>query len=133
MNVKACRHIESGEFELRSPDETVEEIRLLVENLDGITSYFASDHIGNMIQDAEGQLPQDKPQILEALDRSLNLDQEQRLHYQVGRIMGLYAGVLDMAEPGTHQQVEAAIEKLQDRFGGQIEDVLIKLHDQSMR
>jgi len=125
--------IEAGEYELRTPDETVEEIRLMIENLDGITSYLASDHIGNMLQDVEGRLPEDKPRMLEAIDRYLCLDQEQRLHYQTGRVMGLYAGVLDMAEPGRHQRVEEAIERIKAQYGDKFEEVLVKVHDQLMR
>jgi len=125
--------VESGEFELRTPDEIVEEIRIFIENLEGITSYLASDHIGNMLQDVEGHFPEDKPRMLEAIDRYLNLDDEQRLHYKVGRVMGLYAGVLDMAEPGSHQKVEETIDRLKKRHGGQVEAVLVQVHDQLMR
>ena len=43
------RKIESGELELMNDDEIIAEERLLIENLDGITSYFASDHILNLL------------------------------------------------------------------------------------
>jgi len=125
--------VESGEFELRSPDEIVEEIRLFIENLDGINSYVASDHIGNMLQDVEGQLPQDKQHMLDAIDRYLDLEPEQRMHYQVGRLMGLYTGVRDMALPRVHQQVEDAMDKLKSRYKDGINEALIEIHNQLMR
>jgi len=125
--------VESGDFELRSPDETVEEIRVFIENLEGINSYVASDHIGNMLQDVEGQLPQDKQHILDAIDRYLDLEPEQRLHYRVGRVMGLYTGVRDMAIPKVHQQVEETMDKLKSRYKDGINEALIEIHDQLMR
>ena len=39
----------SGEFEQLSDDEVIEEIRLFIENLDGITSFVASDHMMNLL------------------------------------------------------------------------------------
>ena len=125
--------VESGEFELRSPDEIVEEIRVFIENLEGINSYVASDHIGNMLQDVEGQLPQDKQHMLDAIDRYLDLEPEQRMHYQVGRLMGLYTGVRDMALPRVHQQVEDAMDKLKSRYKDGINEALIEIHNQLMR
>jgi len=125
--------VESGEFELRSPDEIVEEIRVFIENLEGINSYVASDHIGNMLQDVEGQLPQDKQNMLNAIDRYLDLEPEQRMHYQVGRLMGLYTGVRDMAVPRVHQQVEDAMDKLKSRYKDGINEALIEIHNQLMR
>lgn len=132
-NLPLHEKVVSGDFELRTPDEIVEEIRLFIENLDGIDSYIASDHIGNMLQDVEGRLPEDKPKMLDALDRYLNLDDEQRLHYQVGRMMGQYRGVLDMAEPGIHQQVEKTLNRLRESHKGELNSRLIQIHDKLMR
>jgi len=46
--------IERGEFIPLNDDEMVEEERLLVEHLEGITSMFVSDHILNLLQEVEG-------------------------------------------------------------------------------
>ncbi|MBW1708964.1 MAG: radical SAM protein [Deltaproteobacteria bacterium] len=127
------QRLESGEFELRTPSETVEEIRLLVENLDGITSRMVSDHIGNLLQDVEGKFPEDKGRILEAIDRYLALNEEEQLHYQVGRVMGLYNGVTDMSKPGLSYRVNETVKKLKAKYDGQTQDILIGLHDQLMR
>ena len=132
-NLPLHEKLVSGDFELRTPDEIVEEIRLFIENLDGITSYIASDHIGNLLQDVEGRLPEDKAKMLEALDRYCNLDDEQRVHYQVGRMMGRYHGVLDMAEPGIHQQVEKTVNRLKEDYGKDLSSRLVQIHDKLMR
>lgn len=125
--------VKSGAFELRTPDETVEEIRLLIENLEGITSYVASDHIGNMLQDVEGRLPGDKPGMIEALDRYLALGREERLRYQIGRVMGVYAGVPDMDDPALNQQVDEALGRLKKRYDNDLDQALVQIHDQLMR
>lgn len=125
--------VESGAFELRTPDETVEEIRLFIENLEGITSYLASDHIGNMLQDVEGRFPEDKPKMLEALDRYLDLDKETRLRYQIGRVMGLYNGVGDMDNPAVSMQVEETLDRLKKRYDNDLDQALVQIHDQLMR
>jgi len=125
--------IESGEFEICSPEEIVKEIRLFIEHLEGINSEVVSDHIGNMLGDVEGKLPKDKQNMLDALDRFLNLDDEDRLHYQVGRMMGLYHGVPDMNDPGLYRQVEDTLHRFKSEFTNDINDVLIKMHDRLMR
>lgn len=122
--------VESGEFELLSDDETVEEIRLFIEHLTGIDSYLASDHMGNLLQDVEGRLPGDKPRMLSAIDSYLELDEEERLHYRVGRVMGLYAGVGDMLLPARHAQVEQALASLEARFPGRVEEALTQIVNQ---
>ena len=37
-------------------------------------------HIGNMLGDVEGKFPEDKQNILDAVDRFLNLNEEQRVY-----------------------------------------------------
>lgn len=125
--------VESGAFELRTPDETVEEIRMFIENLDGITSYVASDHIGNMLQDVEGRLPEDKQKMLDAIDRYLELDKEARLRYQIGRVMGLFTGVRDMDNPAVSLQVEEILDRLKRRYDNDLDQAVVQIHDQLMR
>ena len=125
--------VQSGNFKLRTPEEIVEEIKLFIENLEGITSFVASDHIGNMLQDVEGQLPQDKQRMLDAIDRYLDLESDERLHYHVGRVMGIYSGVPDMALPRARQKVEETIDRLKNQYEDGLDDVLIQIHDRVMR
>jgi len=119
--------VAEGRFELMTDDEVVEEIRLFIENLNGITSFVASDHIMNLLQDVEGYLPRDKDFMLEAIDRYLELPPEERLHYRVGRRLGLYHGVPDMTRTELHAQVQAAVDRIKNRYPGQIEEVMNEL------
>ncbi|MEW5725595.1 MAG: radical SAM protein [Thermodesulfobacteriota bacterium] len=119
--------VQSGRFELLSDDEVVEEIRLFIEHLAGITSFVASDHIMNLLQDVEGYLPRDKEFMLETIDRYLNLDQEGRLHYRLGRRIGLYEGVADMARPELAVKVNQALDQIRSQYPGGLEPVLDEL------
>ena len=58
-----------------------EEIRLMIDHLEGITSTITSDHIMNLLEDVSGTLPQDKGKMLAALDAYLQLSEEDRLVY----------------------------------------------------
>jgi radical SAM superfamily enzyme YgiQ (UPF0313 family) len=71
--------MESGEWEPLTEREKVEELKSMIEGLDGIDSYIQSDHIMNLIEDANGRLPNDKSAILEPLNLFLQMspdDQE---------------------------------------------------------
>lgn len=98
---------ESGEFERLNDEEILLEIRLLMENLDGIASYVASDHMLNLLEDVEGQLPQEKPKILASIDRFLSLPQEERLLFQLGRRLGLFRFLEDLERQDLRLEAEA--------------------------
>jgi len=98
---------ESGQFERLNDEEIVREIRLLVENLDGITSYVASDHMLNLLEEVEGQLPEEKPRILASIDRFLALPQEERLLFQLGRRLGLFRSLEDLERQDLRLEAEA--------------------------
>ena len=117
----------SGDFEVQSDDEVVEEIRLFVENLNGVTSFVASDHIMNLLQDVEGYLPRDKDFMLSAIDRYLELTPEKRLHYRLGRRMGYYHGVVDMARPELTMRVDEALTRIKSEHPENIEQVMTAL------
>jgi len=71
-----------------SEEEKVREIRLFIENLDGITSRLESDHIMNLLEDVEGSLPADKDAMLTTIDSFLSMKEEDRECYIVGRRVG---------------------------------------------
>ncbi|BBO80484.1 radical SAM protein [Desulfosarcina ovata subsp. sediminis] len=97
----------SGRFVKLGDTDTVREIRLFVATLDGITSMIASDHILNLFAEVEGRLPEAKAGILALLDRFLNLPDEERCRFQVGRRMGLFTRLEDMQRPKRRTKVDA--------------------------
>ena len=120
----------SGKFEKCSDIGTVREILRFIENLDGITSTVRSDHILNLLQDVEGTLPQDKPRMVETLQSFLDMEPRIQCVYQVGRRLGLFAGLKDMENPVrlekaakscaelgvTPENVDAFVDEIAKRF-----------------
>lgn len=63
-----------GDWDPMTEKEKVREIYNMVSDLEGITSYIQSDHMMNLIEDANGRLPGDREAILAPLDRFLKMD-----------------------------------------------------------
>lgn len=104
--------LEAGVFQKCTEKQVVEEIKLLVEKLDGITSIFKSDHMNNLLEDVEGQLPEDKAQMIERLEGFLLLNEKEQALYFLGRGVGIFRGVSDMQEPGRLGAARSAYERL---------------------
>jgi hypothetical protein len=119
--------IEKGEFVLLSDDEIVSEERLLVENLEGITSTFVSDHILNLLEEVEGKLPEAKGKMLGVMDRYLALSAEERVHFRLGRRAGLYRFLDDLDRPELRRQVEHILKQIELERPGEIEKVVSDL------
>ncbi len=119
--------IETGEFGLLSDDEIVAEERLLVENLEGITSTFASDHILNLLGEVEGKLPEEKNEMLRRIDRYLALSAEERINFRLGRRGGIYRSMEDLSNPDLRDQVDKALRRIELERPGGVEKVLAEL------
>jgi histone acetyltransferase (RNA polymerase elongator complex component) len=75
----------AGVFTRTSDVQMVKELRLLIENLNGITSTLKSDHIINLLPEVEGEFPKDKEKMLSVIDWFLNLSDEKQMIFIVGR------------------------------------------------
>jgi len=114
----------SGEFEPVSDEEIVREIRLMVEHLEGIDSYFVSDHILNLLEEVEGKLPEDKEKMLAVMDRFLVLSFEEKCNFRLGRRAGIYRTLADLKNPGLYQQVDKALKQIMAPDGDGLEEVV---------
>jgi radical SAM superfamily enzyme YgiQ (UPF0313 family) len=119
--------IEKGEFILMSDDEIIEEERLLIEHLEGITSTFVSDHILNLLQEVEGKLPEEKEKMLNLIDRYLSLSKEEKDNFRLGRRVGIYQSVEDLSKPELRNQVERVLQQIESERPGGVEEVLSEL------
>ncbi len=115
--------IKNGNFIRATDEEIVEEEKLLVEHLD-CHSYFVSDHITNLLQEIEGQLPEDKEKMLATIARFQSLSPEEKHNFRVGRRVGIYNQREDLDNSRKHNLVEHAIQKLSDD-GSQVDDETI--------
>ena len=114
----------SGEFAPVSDEEIVREIRLMVEHLEGIDSYFVSDHILNLLEEVEGKLPEDKEKMLAVMDRFLALSFEEKCNFRLGRRTGIYRTLADLKNPGLYQQVDKALKQIMAPDGDGLEEVV---------
>jgi Radical SAM superfamily len=119
-----------GQFEKCTDLMMAREILLFLEMLDGISATVVSDHILNLFEDVEGRLPEDKPKMTGILHTFLSLPAEDQVLYQVGRRLGIFAGLADMADAGrmdqvrgicrandiTPENVDAVVEEVMKRF-----------------
>ncbi|MGA2463139.1 MAG: radical SAM protein [Thermodesulfobacteriota bacterium] len=119
--------IEKGEFVLLSDDEIVVEERLFIENLEGITSTFVSDHILNLLEEVEGKLPEEKGKMLALIDRYLALSAEEKANFRLGKRAGVYRLMDDLSNPELRHQVEKALRRIELERPGEIEKVLSDL------
>jgi radical SAM superfamily enzyme YgiQ (UPF0313 family) len=97
-----------GEFQKLSDLETVRELLIFLEALDGITSTIKSDHILNLFENLEGQYPQDKEKMVGIIKSFLALAPMEQVFFQVGRRMGLFRTLADMGDNTKRSHVENA-------------------------
>ncbi|MCX8012488.1 MAG: radical SAM protein, partial [Desulfobacterota bacterium] len=122
--------VASGEFEPMSDEEIVQEIRLMIENLEGIESYLVSDHILNLLEEVEGKLPEDKPKMLAVIDSFLSLNFEERCNFRLGRRANIYHRLADLNNPQLYQQVDKALKQIMAPGGEGLETVINELAKQ---
>lgn len=65
-----------GDWDPMTEKEKVQEVHDMISALEGITSYIQSDHMMNLIEDANGKLPGDRDAVLAPLERFLKMDRE---------------------------------------------------------
>jgi len=95
-------------------EEKVREIRDWLVRLNGITSTVQSDHMMNLLEDMAGRLPDDKPRMLDLIDRFSNMPPDDREAFIVGRRIGRYRYLSDYSPSF---DVEMARHELIRRFG----------------
>ena len=77
-----------GEWEPLTEREKVEELRDMVDGLNGINSFIQSDHIMNLIEDANGKLPEEKELVLNSLNLFLEMSLDDQECFIVARRTG---------------------------------------------
>jgi biotin synthase-like enzyme len=90
--------VEKGEFRPLGDEAILREIQLFLGTLEGVTSEVVSDHILNLLEELEGKLPDDRGRLFEVIDRYFALPDEQRMLFRLGRRMGVYRRLDDLAE-----------------------------------
>lgn len=116
--------MKSGEFKPLKDDEIVGEIKLFIGELDIQGTYLASDHILNLLEELEGRFPDDKQKILSVIERYLNLPDEDRLIYRLGRRSGAFRKLDDLAEKETYLRLKSVVDHYAATGGNLDEDII---------
>jgi radical SAM superfamily enzyme YgiQ (UPF0313 family) len=106
--------MEKGEWEPLTETEKVEELRNMIEGLEGITSYIQSDHMMNLIEDSNGKLPEEKDKILTPLNMFLGMSLDDQECFIVGRRTGR---IRFLSEYSRNKELLELRDKIKERFG----------------
>ena len=104
----------SGEFELLSEDETVEEIGMFVEQLD-CQSYLVSDQMSNLLWEVEGRLPMDKEKILNVIYSYQQMDPFKRLRFRLERRLSSFVSIYGGLNEEVNQVIESAYDSIKKK------------------
>jgi hypothetical protein len=122
----------AGEFHMLSDDELAEELRLFIENLEGITSTLTSDHIMNLLEEVSGRLPEDREKLLDVVKAYQGLPETDRLIYRVGRRGGAFRSTRDLErDPATYRKIRRLIAEVHQKEGPEgVERLITDMVDQ---
>jgi len=124
-NTPLGQKLESGDFQLQTEDEIVEEIGNFIAGLE-VTSELKSDHVLNLLPELEGKFPEAKASCLATINRYLSLPEEERLNFKLGRRAGLYETLSDLYHRGKYRRVDEALKRIK-RSGEDVEEVIRRL------
>jgi hypothetical protein len=122
----------AGDFVMQTDDAVVEEIRLFIEELDGIQSTVTSDHMMNLLETVSGKLPEDKEKMLDVIRSYQSLSDRDRLVFRVGRRGGTFRCPEDLtAHPTTTSKIRRLVDEITSTQGVEgIERFITEMVDQ---
>jgi hypothetical protein len=125
------KKLKDGSFTMQTDDMLAEEIRLFIENLDGITSTVTSDHMMNLLEEVTGKFPEDKEKMLEVIRKYQELPETERLIYRLGRRGGAYGSTDDLKrDPETYEKIRNLIIGVRAKGGMQgVEEFISEMVD----
>lgn len=104
--------LRNGEFNLQSEDEIVYEQKIFLEKLNPMESYYVNEHIVNLLMEVRGNLRYNKDKMLEYIDRYLEMSDEDRENFAVGRRLNYYFCLSDMDSKEKQEKVAKYIAEL---------------------
>jgi len=103
---------QAGSFTELPEDAVVEEIALFIENLH-CRAYITSDQMANLLYAVEGQLPQAKEQILEAISEYCQMSPRKKLTFRLRQRLLSFLAVYGALTPELEEKVQEARQALQ--------------------
>jgi hypothetical protein len=116
----------SGRFQPCSSVEIALELRLFLQTLQVARGRLVSDHALNLFEDLAGSLPRDLPRLTAMVQAFLDLSDDQRCLYLIGRRGGLLRGLSDLHDPVRGAAAEALCREL-DATPDNVEELCLQL------
>ena len=117
---------QKGDFSTLAEEDILREIQLFIENLHVRETILASDHVLNLLEELEGKLPEDKPNLLFVIQRYFELPAQDRLIYRLGRRSGALRKISDLEDTETYQRLKSVIDDY-NKQGGNIDEDMVKI------
>ena len=102
---------ENGVFSRSNDVQMVRELKIVIENLQGITSIVQSDHIINLLPEVEGKMPEDQEKILSVINWFLSLPESEQMLYRMGRRTGVMNCKEDLSDSTRRKRVQQMIQQ----------------------
>ena len=94
--IELHNEVQAGRFKPLGDKKKAEELLLFLDNLQNIGSTVKSDHILNLFQEVEGQLPQDHMKMTAPIRDFLNMQLQEQMLYIEGRRTGIFSCLADL-------------------------------------
>jgi len=101
--------INTGRMKGCTDRENVLELKKMIESIDGADGYLYSDHIMNLLEDANGNMKTDKEKMLSVFMDFEKLDTPTQRKYQIARRMGMVRSLshLDFLDEAQQEKINA--------------------------
>jgi radical SAM superfamily enzyme YgiQ (UPF0313 family) len=121
--------VENGTFVPMTDEEVIREIRLLLENLNAMHSYFCcGDHGLNLLMHVNGYLDENKEQMLKDIDEYLLLSKEQKQAFSLLKRGSYGALPIDaVRNEDTMKRIRPELERIEKTEKGGIDGYLNRL------
>lgn len=107
--IELHNEVKAGRFKPLGDKKVAEELLLFLDNLHDICSTVKSDHILNLFQDVEGQLPHDRMKMTAPIWDFLNMQPREQMLYMVGRRTGIFTRLTDLDDRALRGHAEKAL------------------------
>jgi len=101
-----------GRFCQLSEEECVREIRRFLTGLEGLETRLESDHVLNLLMELRGDLPRDLARLRGICERFLEMPDEDRLRFVLGRRLGWILRLDHLEAPGVRHDLNAVLAEL---------------------
>ncbi len=104
-----------GDFEAMQEEEIIQEEKMFIQSLKGITGTFFSDHFLNLLEEVQGAFPGDKDSMLKTIDSFLSLPPREKKLFCLGRRTGAFRYLEDRFDKASRQKVDRILRELEEK------------------